>query len=511
MKNQSLDNFELLLNSETVTFLADNCFNPIFFALESELLGRLTDAGKRVKTIDCDGVLPWCFSNPFHLERTCIACRSIRKNGHRIAAQGAHEKITLGIEPEVLEKLELTVEDWSSGFESAQDLLVLRHKEIIIGPGILSTLSFMTKEANPDLGKNRQIVRRLLLSSLIITESLDNLFSTNDIGTLVVGNGRLATSWAASRIAEKYGKEIFSYEILPMTNSMKLVRGSPVHDINVLKEQMADIGHALESEDLLKFDAIDFFEQNRHPKITESAEIAALATTNIYVKSHMTGKIPEHFDPNKRNIAVMTSSEWEYAALPGWSNSIGSSQLEILRTLLNSGLMNGDIMLWVRCHPDLVSSMSNEVQLLLDLNCSQLQVIKPQDVCDSYALMEACEKVITFGSTMGIEATYWGKPSILSGRAEYENLGAVEVVATMNELIEKVNEILEPRAPRLAYPYGIYRREIGIPFTISSLRFPDHPLVRGQKVTKLWLHFMMSGWKMIRKSQRKIMYSIRGS
>ena len=117
--------------------------------------------------------------------------------------------------------------------------------------------------------------------------------------------------------------------------------------------------------------------------------------------------------------------------------------------------------------------------------------------------MEGCETVVTFGSTMGIEAPYWGKPRILSGRAEYENLGAVEVVATIDDLIVKINAKLEPASPHLAYPYGVYRKEIGIPFTISTLRFPSHPLVRGQKVSKIWLNTMIIGWKTVRRSQRK--------
>ena len=504
-------NLELLIEAETVTFLADNCFNPIFFALETELLGRLIDVGKNVKTIDCDGVLPWCFSNPLHLGRICVACKSIRKNGHEIAFKGAHERMILEVEPHILRMLEPLVDNWCSEFERAQELLTLTHREVLIGPGIVSTLSFMTKEPNPDLRKNSNAVRRLFLSSLIMTDSLDRLFSSQDVGTLVVGNGRLATSWIASRIAEKYGNEVFSYEILPVTKSLKLVRGSPVHDIQVLKRQMVDIANALEADESLKFDAIDFFEQNRYPRNNQNAEVAALATTNIYVRRHKSGKIPDHFDKTKRNIAVMTSSEWEYAALPGWSNSVGNSQVEILRDLVGSGLLNEDIVLWVRCHPDLISSMSNEVQSLRDLSGLQLQVIPPQDECDSYALMEVCEKVVTFGSTMGIEAPYWGKPSILSGRAEYENLGAVEVVVTINELIEKVNQKLEPVSPHLVYPYGIYRKEIGIPLIISSLKFPDHPLVRGQKTSKIWLEVMIISWKSIRKSQRKIKSFLRKS
>ena len=35
------------------------------------------------------------------------------------------------------------------------------------------------------------------------------------------------------------------------------------------------------------------------------------------------------------------------------------------------------------------------------------------------------DKVISYNSLMGIEAVYWGKPSILLGRRPYENLEVV--------------------------------------------------------------------------------------
>ena len=273
MVNQSLDNLEALMNASTITFLADNCFNPIFFALETELLGRLVDGGKNVKTIDCDGVLPWCFSNPLHLGRICLACKSIRKQGHKIADNGSHERMVLGIEPDIARVLESIVDNWCLEFGRAKELLTLTHGGVLIGPGIVSTLSFMTKEPNPDLNENKNVVRRLLLSSLIMADSLDKLFTSSDIGTLVVGNGRLATSWIASRMAEKYGNEIFSYEILPMTKSLKLVRGSPVHDIRVLKRQMVEITNALEVDESLRFEAIDFFEKNRFPENSQNTEV----------------------------------------------------------------------------------------------------------------------------------------------------------------------------------------------------------------------------------------------
>ena len=54
-----------------------------------------------------------------------------------------------------------------------------------------------------------------------------------------------------------------------------------------------------------------------------------------------------------------------------------------------------------------------------------IYVIKPASKISSYKLLMNADKVISYNSLMGIEAVYWGKPSILLGRRPYENLEVV--------------------------------------------------------------------------------------
>jgi len=55
---------------------------------------------------------------------------------------------------------------------------------------------------------------------------------------------------------------------------------------------------------------------------------------------------------------------------------------------------------------------------------------------DSYDIVSAADVVLTFGSTIGIEAAYYGKPSILLGRAVYEDLGSCYVPSSHDELMK---------------------------------------------------------------------------
>ena len=80
---------------------------------------------------------------------------------------------------------------------------------------------------------------------------------------------------------------------------------------------------------------------------------------------------------------------------------------------------------YLRVHPHMKELPSSTSQLVdiqaLSSRYSNVCVIWPEENIDTYALIDACEKILTFGSTVGIEATYWGKPSILADYAKFEN------------------------------------------------------------------------------------------
>ena len=54
--------------------------------------------------------------------------------------------------------------------------------------------------------------------------------------------------------------------------------------------------------------------------------------------------------------------------------------------------------------------------------------------------MEQSETVITFGSTVGVEACYWGKPSILLGMALYQGLDCCYIPSSHEDVINWLRE-----------------------------------------------------------------------
>ena len=83
-------------------------------------------------------------------------------------------------------------------------------------------------------------------------------------------------------------------------------------------------------------------------------------------------------------------------------------------------------------------------------------VVPPDSMVSSYTLLFNAEKVVTFGSTIGIEAVYWNKPSVLLRGAYYMKLGGCYVPKTPAEAVELVKAELMPQGSEGAIKYGFW-------------------------------------------------------
>jgi hypothetical protein len=109
-----------------------------------------------------------------------------------------------------------------------------------------------------------------------------------------------------------------------------------------------------------------------------------------------------------------------------------------------------------------------------------LSVIPPEAPADTYTLLRNADKVLTFGSTVGIEAVFWGKPSILAGPSFYRNLGGTYNPSSHEELLSLLREDLEPKDRLPAIRYGYYMNSYGIPFRHYEAEDFAHGRFRGR-------------------------------
>ena len=137
----------------------------------------------------------------------------------------------------------------------------------------------------------------------------------------------------------------------------------------------------------------------------------------------------------------------------------------------------------MRVHPNLSKSDNSQTRFLEildhefgDRKSGNLEVIPASSSISTYDLIDACDLIITFGSTVGIEAVYRGRPSILMGKALYEDLGCVIRPNSHEDLIEILNHYVLFRSLPKAYSlpdtqtleiatikYGFFFKQWGYP------------------------------------------------
>jgi len=132
----------------------------------------------------------------------------------------------------------------------------------------------------------------------------------------------------------------------------------------------------------------------------------------------------------------------------------------------------------VRVHPHMrkkTNSIREQWDGLCFLNKTlrrSVIVVKSDSLVSSYELLDGADVIVSNGSTVGIEAVYWNKPSILLGHAYYDETGVTLLKPyTYKQLVGHLRDFEEHRVdPSSAVPYGYFMKVHGVPHCIYKPR-----------------------------------------
>lgn len=417
---------------------------------ELELIRNHEKAGDTVRVLQCTGALRGCHWNPVGSRAQCAACRSKFSNGWSVLAPGVN--VELRAFP-VMQDFELPNE-----FESVEDMTQYRHDGEKIGFGVASGLVSVFRDHRFDAKANRKTVTRALRASIHVYETLKREFLQSRPDRVYIFNGRIGTHLPAYLLCKRMGIEFVSYEVAAKPNSYRAVKNRRVHD-PISAEEVESLRSLWTKE-----------HQDRAESVVRGRRLGKTEKIPVFTADQVSGLLPEGFDSTRRNIAIFASTIDEYAGIEGWGNPLYQpDETTGVDEMAQALAADPRFMIYLRVHPNM-KEMARTTSQLADIRRMEprhgnLRVIWPEDDVDSYALMDACEKVVTFGSTMGLEATYWGRPSILAGRAFYENFDCTYRPRSHEELVSMLQAHLAPRPARAALLYFYWEVSHGIPFS----------------------------------------------
>jgi len=382
----------------------------------------------------------------------CIICQSKFKNG-----------ISL-INTEKVKFIELpTSEKQYSGippvFKSIDELKEFKIGNVEVGMGAASSLiTSFNKEHRFDTVKHQKLVFKEVNNAHFVYSFFKKNLGDIQPDLVYLFNGRFSTILPAINACEEMGIRYATHERGGVNNKYYLAFNTTPHDLENAHKEIEQLWENTDEKVRLEIGK-KFFTDRRNR--VEHAWFS-------FTKSQELGLLPKNFDTRKKNIGLFNSTIEEYAAIRSWKKPIPIYEEEIIAFNKIFETLNNDsnIQIYLRVHPNLKGAVNSQMQDIKSLEgkFKNVTILFPESAVDSYILMENCDTIITFGSTMGVEACYWNKPSILLGMAYYDKLDCCYIPQSHEETINLIRTDLTPKPKTGALKYGFWELSKGIDF-----------------------------------------------
>lgn len=449
-----------------VLVYAPLAYSTPHFETDLEIAQRHLDLGDEVELVLCDGQLPSCQLNPQHESKRCLTCISRNLQGAAqlsrpvkvhslLAALTAEDSARLG---------KLPVE-----FASQEALRKFAFDGFDAGMATLSSLIDFARALSVDVRQHATIVRGTLTSAVASFLATKRLLAAGRYDRVYIYNGRWSMVRSAVRACEQAGVEYYTHERGADHRRFALYRNTLPHDKPDFRRQVAAAWSAAAGAS----DAVALGERFFHERRQRVEK-----NWFSYVKQQEAGRVPADWARTSERIVFFTSSEFETAAISDEaSGRIYASQSKALPRLAREiARLRPGAHLWVRVHPNDHSPAAVAQWTTAATGLGNVTLVRPDAAIDSYAMLDGAERVLSFGSTVSIEATFWGRPSISADDSFFDGLGALHEARTETELLDLLTRpALPPQDRQAAIAFGYYLNTYGSAFRhFDTSRISDY-------------------------------------
>lgn len=424
-----------------------------------EIALTLLDEGHEVVFVFLGRDLPW---NDFDLPHWLkwVGC-SLDKRVVPFEVMLAGRGVLVRSVPSLPDHVRKSCQRFAERFDSGLiELKQYRYRNVPLGLGCASSLISWYCNSEYDPAADRGTVRRALLTAALTYERAAALINTEKPDKVITFNGRFATCRPIVEAAASEGVPLLRHERGATNDKYGLFEES-VHSYDYIRKRIEAI-----------WQEADPIERERlaHALYQRRRGGDPLGWYSC-IGMQERGKI-KPWTPGKTRVLYFPSNDDEFAAVSDTViPSHWGTQFEALKSLIS---VCGDIHhieLMIRLHPWTVQKwvMRNswaETDRWRAFWGNNVITIPEDSDIDSYAQLESADLVVTYGSTIGIEAVYWGKPSILMGPAPYAGMGVCiepKSIADLSQLLRHAKELaVPPQASCL--PYGYYHVMHGTPY-----------------------------------------------
>lgn len=422
-----------LPQNKKILFFSNQGLSTLHLGLELEIIERLLNENNEVLAVTCDNKLSTCFFNPTHNLLACAICEARTTKFHN--------------KYEGLSKLSLKdieIDYTLPVFNNLEELIAINYNEINIGRGVASSLISLFREYDVNKIPNiKELALENAKMAINVIENFNKLIIEHNPDEVFLFNGRFTEVYALTQLCEKLKLTYKTYETGALRSKYIIKENTTVHNIYSFQKDIEDIKEKISLEVVV----------NEGKKIFEDRMKGKQGEVFNYLTLQKEGALPKDFNNEKNNVVIFNSSEDEMKVIKDWTFDSYSNQGEALEKFFDYFKQREDIHFYLRVHPNLLSLDNSQTDDVKKLNYGNLTIIGADESIDTYALIQACNKTICFGSTVGVEATYLKKPSILFGNSFYKGMDCVYEPNTYEELFELIDQSLTHKESDSIYTY----------------------------------------------------------
>jgi len=390
-----------------------------------EIAARELAKGNEVHVVKCNRSLIPCMNNRNARASRCEWCKSTSGYGYDILKNKGEVHVhQINLEQYMRHSM---VSGLVPRFTTIEELKKYRIGGVEFGAGIGSFIVSFTREPRIDIthGTGRRLLEDLWRATAAYMLWFRDLLRAAQPSKATFFNVRISYQRVIYDICRMEGVEYEVFEVGYCPDSFASFGTTTPHNREYLKGRMWEYWN---DQSVADEEKEEIAEQTFLRRRGADWEL-----TDRYRELQNVGELPK-IKGGTRLITAFTSSEDEYESVVE-RNPIGifSSHTRGIKHIADLLRGDGRSQLIIRMHPNLRRLNNSQVRLTRILAGDNVTVLEPESPVDSYALIEKSDLVVTFGSTVGIEAVFWGKPSLMLGRAVWEDLPGIMYPKTVDQ------------------------------------------------------------------------------
>lgn len=434
-------------------------FAPVYittphFETELELMLKHVNLDDEVFVLQCNENLFSCEKNPNHFKSICFRCKSRFKKGTSMI-----ENINILRYPES----EINYDRLNDKFKDIEELINYSIDGINLGIGVASSLIDRYHDHKLDTTRYSKEIQIELKSAYLSFKTFEETIKKIKPDLIYIFNGRFSTLLPMILCAEKYNINYYTHERTGgQLNKYTLYENSIPHLFDYAGMEIKKLWK-------LNFNNREttgevYFNERRNRIEQSWYSFTANQKNNL---------LPSNIPEDKSIISIFNSTIGEYAAVRGCENpfTFFKDEYDCLTSIFDYYRDDNTLQFYLRIHPNLAGFQNTQIKQLKSFigKYKNVEIILPESQVDTYKLVDVSDKIIVFGSTIGVEACFWGKPVIALATALYKDIDCCYWPKTFQELHRMIKGDLIPKDRIEALKYGNWEKERGNNFEFVKL------------------------------------------